>query len=71
MKKGVLREKISMTEMGGKPGGQTVSNKDGGVSKQTEFGNGEDHNIICSKVPFEVPQSFTLSILTSWVDEVT
>ena len=33
MKKGVLREKISMTEMGGKPGGQTVSNKDGGVSK--------------------------------------
>ena len=31
MKKGVLREKISMKEMGSKPGGQTVSNKDEGV----------------------------------------
>lgn len=71
MKKGVLREKISIIEMGGKPGGQTVSNKDEEVSKQTEFGNGEDHNIICSKVPFEVLQSFILSVLTSWVDEVT
>ena len=33
MKKGVLREKISIIEMGGKPGGQTVSNKDEEVSK--------------------------------------
>ena len=33
MKKGILREKISVTEMGGKPGGQTVRNKDGGLSK--------------------------------------
>lgn len=33
MKKGVLREKISIIEMGGKPGGQTISNKDEEVSK--------------------------------------